>query len=165
MQPYVDCQHPPRLTQPRQNARLPRPDARQGRRATATAGSARRLPTHSLVLRGERAPSSSGNEIRDDQPSIPLPLYPHSKGLAATASTGCSASAGKPQGSRPIRRDIDPADVFSLLQSSRLCEIPGSGFFPTYNYQKKKSRDRATKLFLFDAAGRTRTFREWLERC
>ncbi len=53
--------------------------------------------------------------------------------------------------------------IFTNYFKFAIVRNPWDRLLSDYNYQKKKSRPKESKLFLFKETGEPRTFREWLE--
>jgi hypothetical protein len=56
-----------------------------------------------------------------------------------------------------------PPEDFASYFKFAIVRNPWDRLFSDYNYQKKKSRPRDSKLFLFKPSGERRRFREWAE--
>lgn len=55
-----------------------------------------------------------------------------------------------------------PPEVFARYHKFAIVRNPWDRLFSDYNYQRKKSRPRDSKLFLFKASGERREFRDWV---
>jgi Sulfotransferase family len=56
-----------------------------------------------------------------------------------------------------------PAEVFHSYFKFAIVRNPWDRLFSDYNYQRKKSRAKDSKLFLFNERGRQRSFAAWVE--
>ncbi|HVY70418.1 MAG TPA: sulfotransferase family 2 domain-containing protein, partial [Verrucomicrobiae bacterium] len=59
-------------------------------------------------------------------------------------------------------REMEPV-AFESYYKFTIVRNPWERMLSEYNFQRKKSRPSASKLFLFNSNGKVRSFREWLD--